>query len=103
MTNPPIQDNPAQGPLDALTKVIDQLRDAVVASDATIQAQSTQLTSIESRVAALEAKPGGGGQPIAAVIDITAAQESQLVGVPLGSVVELRGPTATLTAMRAQG
>lgn len=95
MTTPPIQDDPAQGPLDALTKVIDQIRDAVTA-------QSAQLASIESRVAALEAKPGGGGAP-AAVIDITAAQESQLVGVPLGSVVELRGPTATLTAMRANG
>lgn len=97
MTNPNvIPDDPAGGLLASLAKVIDELRDAVVA-------QSTQLTSIESRVAALEAKPGGGSSPVAAVIDITAEQESQLVGVPLGSVVELRGPTATLTAMRAQG
>lgn len=102
MTNPPIQDNPAAGSLTALAKTIDEIRDVAVASDAAIKAQGAALAAVESRLAALEAKPPGGGVP-AVTVDITEAQSAQLAGVPLGSLVELRAPDGTeILAMRAQ-
>lgn len=99
MTTPPIQDNPAAGSLTALAKTIDEIRDVAVASDAAIKAQGTAMQAIEARLTALEAKPPGGGGAPAVTVDITAAQEAKLLTALMGSIVELRGPSATLATI----
>lgn len=73
----------------------DNLDNEIAANRAAILALVTEVNAKDARIAALEAKVTATPVPTAVVyIDITAAQETALAAVGVGSLVVLRGPTA---------
>ncbi len=71
----------------------DDLNDAIAANRTAILATVAQGDANDARIAALEAKVTATPVPPSVVyVDITAAQETALTAVGVGSLVVLRGP-----------
>ncbi len=84
---------------DALDDAIVANRTGLIAVTQAANTQDASLAALATRVATLEAATPATPTPVV-TIAITAAQETALAAVGVGSVAILRGPTSDIVLMR---